>query len=115
MNEKEKMLAARALFRPKLPELPEQCVSCPFRSGNDKEFSEICVRLAMTRPEDGPPAPVTVARARIRMETTLRGEFICHGTAYTRDMALRPQSDHKQCPGATKWFKTHLPPIARKR
>jgi hypothetical protein len=105
---KKQMLAARALFRPKHKELPEQCVSCPFRKGNDKEFQAIVDKLAAANGEAN-PAPLTVVRATIRMDATRVGEFICHHTAYDADMELKDRSHRRQCPGATAWYKSHTP------
>lgn len=95
----------RKCWRPKLKELPEQCISCPFRTGNDKEFGEIVAKL---RAAHGLPAPtkadVGFTRINLRLELKHSGDFICHGTAYTPAMAQRDPSCHRQCPGATAYF-----------
>lgn len=97
----------RDLFIPKLPEMPLQCASCPFREGNDITWGIIVRKLAMFGGVGKPNA----ARARrlIRLETTRIGDFICHGTAYNADMSFRSAVEHRQCPGATKWFRGSHP------
>jgi len=55
----------RALWLPKLKELPEQCASCPFREDNDREFGEVMQRLADSR---GLRVKVLVDDARSRVE-----------------------------------------------
>jgi hypothetical protein len=53
---------------------------------------------------------VTIVRAQLRIEATTRGDFVCHHTAYEGEgMELKTRSQHRQCPGATAWYKTHLP------
>lgn len=106
------LLSMRKLFRPKLSELKEQCPSCPFREGNDKEFGAICMSLASLHQEEY-PAPLAVARRRIQEEVARFGDFICHCSAYNGDMSLKVTKENRQCPGATKWFKTH-PPVGEK-
>lgn len=32
------LIEARKLWMPRYKEMPEQCISCPFREGNDAEF-----------------------------------------------------------------------------
>lgn len=100
-------LAYRQLFRPKLKELSEQCASCPFRNKNHKAWTAVVNRLAEASGVE-PNSPL-IARAMIRGEASRFGDFICHCTAYNPDMTLRDPSEHRQCPGATEWFRTHLP------
>lgn len=105
----------RKLFIPKLPELPEKCESCPFRDGNDAEFSVIVARIAV-RQTDVPIGKMRLAlaahRARhnIRVQVSHQGEFHCHHTAYDRDMNVRPEREHRQCPGATEFYISALEP-----
>lgn len=95
----------RLQFRPKLRELKEQCVSCPFRDGNDKEFGAICSKLVGGGTKKKvTKAQVAKARAQIRDEATRLGDFACHCTVYDADMNLKPHSERRQCPGATKHF-----------
>lgn len=103
-------LKARQLFRPKLPELPTQCVSCPFLEGNDPEWRGLIRRLC-AKAETVNLGAVSAHRARalIHGEATMNGEFACHNTVYTPEMEMRDRKEHRQCPGATKWFKEHLP------
>jgi len=103
---REDVLAGRALFRPKIPECETPCPSCPFSNGNDKEFGAVMNKLAVATGEEF-PVPTSVSRARVRMELQHNGDFICHFTAYNiEDMSLKPRKGHRQCPGATKWYKT---------
>jgi hypothetical protein len=102
----------RALWRPKRKEVPEQCKSCPFRKGNNKEFGEIIKKLGKSHGVDKPS--VAVARASVKMEATQIGDFVCHLTAYNPDMTLRPKSKNLQCKGATEWFKAHGPQVPEK-
>jgi len=94
----------RSLFRPKLPQLKEQCVSCPFRNGNDAEFDEIIKKLDPRLKGKKLRRTAFVARLRIRAEAETIGEFACHHTAYDSEMRLRPESERRQCPGATQVF-----------
>lgn len=98
----------RALFRPKVPEVPTQCASCPFRFGNEKEFGEIVakVRKLGRLPGRVTKQDVFAARMRIWMDVQERGDFLCHGTVYGPDMMGRPQSNWRQCKGATASFHT---------
>jgi len=100
-------LNPRALWTPKRREVPAQCASCPFRVGNDKEFSGILSKLkaklglkpSVKRPE------VVAARCQVRMDLEHTGDFACHHTAYDEAMNERPASEHRQCAGATRWFR----------
>lgn len=87
-----------------------QCPSCPFAKGNDKEFGAVMTKLARAHGEEN-PVPLSVSRAMVRMEiSNMGGDFVCHFTAYNiDDMSLKPRTEHRQCPGATKWFKEHAP------
>ena len=95
----------RQLFRPKLKELPEQCASCPFKDGNDKEWGDVHKRLAAASGVEKPLDP-RISRWKVRDEIIngFSGDFFCHGTAYNYDMTRRPMSEARQCPGATKLF-----------
>lgn len=103
---KAKIKKARAMFMPKRPEMPVQCVSCPFRSGNTAEFMAICNKVAAATGE-GPVSlrQVAGARRRIRLEVSRNGDFYCHSSVYNPDMTQRASSEWLQCPGATRVFK----------
>lgn len=100
------VLRARKLFRPKLAELPVQCASCPFREGNDSEFAAVCEKLAVTGGFEA--QGVSQVRASVKREVAEHGDFACHGSAYL-DGERRDDSEHRQCPGATQWFKSNVP------
>jgi hypothetical protein len=91
----------RLLFRPKHAPLKEQCVSCPFRDGNDTEFAQVIQKLDPTLKGKKLLRHTLAARLRIRDEAKTIGEFSCHHTAYDADMNLRPERERRQCPGAT--------------
>ncbi len=93
---------ARKLWRPKRPELPTQCASCPFRTGNDAEFGRIVARLL-----ERAPTAVEIQYARLEVLKDLRhtGDFMCHGTVYTDDMCLQDETNWRQCPGASACFR----------
>jgi hypothetical protein len=93
----------RNLWRPRHPELTQRCASCPFSKGNDKEFGEVVARLG--KAAGVKPVNQNQARFSIKMEAENSGEFICHGTAYYSDMSLRHPSEHRQCPGASAYYK----------
>lgn len=103
-------MSHRKLWQPRRPQLPAQCASCPFHKDNDAEFSVIVNRL---RKKEGmkPVVPhsktVKEARSRVRLELLClgTGEFLCHGTVYGEDMTIKPMSEHRQCPGAAKFFR----------
>jgi hypothetical protein len=101
---KEAEMNPRELWRPKFKELPESCASCPFKDGNDSEFEAVMQKLADA---NGLEDPVSVheSRGRIRAETEHLGDFRCHGSVYDREMGMRPQAEHRQCPGASAYFK----------
>jgi len=99
----------RTLFRPKLPQLKEPCVSCPFRDGNEDAFAEIVRKLAMQHEASDLSGRklkqrTLMARLQIREEARSRGDFACHQTAYDSNMALKPARERRQCPGATAVF-----------
>lgn len=95
------------MFRPKLKELDEQCPSCPFRKDNPVEFGEIVARLREKHGIPGTPHPMDVLKSRMEVRQTglQTGDFICHCTAYDKDMNEKPASSHRQCPGATAAFR----------
>lgn len=103
----------RSLFRPKLPELQQQCESCPFRSGNDAAFAVILNRLRkmMGLPPMKGKAGIKFARAAVRADIALSGDFACHHTAYEAGdaMTMKPRSEWRQCPGATEAYRTSTP------
>jgi len=95
----------RAMWIPRRKEMPEQCTSCPFRTGNDAEFGDVIKRMCAASGE--PMTKTTALRARfmLKMETEQAGDFICHQSAYDKDMNLRDASENRQCPGATKHYR----------
>lgn len=101
--------ARRKMWRPKVPELPVQCASCPFREGNDAEFAEYFAKLrkALAPSNRAPVRPhdLRFARFQIKIDLHHSGDFICHYTAYTPEMKKRPASEYRQCPGASAFFR----------
>lgn len=95
----------RQFFLPKLPELQEQCPSCPFREGNHEEFGGIVRKLCKVEGKSYHPGRTELARAIIREDAESFGDFACHHTVYNDDMSLKDLRERRQCPGATKWFK----------
>lgn len=107
-SEAEMLEARRTFWRPKRPEVPAQCISCPFRTGNDKEFGDILKKLAIGLNHKRKVGPKTIiaARFRVKMECHEQGDFVCHGTAYEADVTTqRPVTEQRQCVGATEWFR----------
>lgn len=101
--------AARKLWRPKRPEVPEQCASCPFRVGNDTEFAKI---VRILRQQSGivggiTKAIVRFARMSIRMDVSAQGgDLACHYSAYDLQTGkTRPSQDWKQCKGASEFYR----------
>lgn len=99
--------AMRKFFLPKTKEVTEQCVSCPFRAGNDEEWRAILSKL---RAAKGLPGEITkghAARTRneVHEDCANQGEFRCHHSVYNPDMTMKPVSEHRQCKGATLWFR----------
>jgi len=98
------VLEPRQLWRPKLPEMPEQCASCPFRKGNDVEWAGVIAKLAAS----GGKSSVNFEQARklVKLDINMMGgEFHCHLTVYNADMTMKPMSEHKQCPGASRYYR----------
>ncbi len=101
-NERRQM---RQLWTPKRKEMPEQCASCPFRTGNDAEFGLVIAKLCEASGERMTAVTADMARFKLKLETETLGDFICHQSAYDKDMAMRPPVDWRQCPGATRHHK----------
>jgi len=55
------------------------------------------------------PIEVFYARTKIKDDLVHTGVVVCHGTAYTPEMAMRPRTDHRQCKGATDFFRNSCP------
>ena len=91
------------LWKPRLPETT-QCASCPFRAGNDAEFGAVVARLLGTK--KATKAQIKRTRDNVQHDVLMkmRPDFACHATAYDAEMDVRPISEHRQCPGATKAF-----------
>lgn len=97
----------RELWKPQVPELPVQCASCPFLPDNDTEFGVIVDRLrALHGLEKACPLSVFQTRMAVQEEVSGHGDFVCHGTAYTPEMGLRSRNEHRQCPGASKHYRS---------
>lgn len=92
------------MWLPKLPMLEKPCVSCPFSTGNDKEFSEVVKRLDPSLKGISLIAATAAARINIEEEAKTRGDFSCHHTAYDKEMNIKPIREHKQCPGAARVY-----------
>lgn len=96
----------RQLFRPKFPETPTQCASCPFRKDNAKEFGAVVDRLrAANGLGKATKTQVFQSRETLHAEAMRTGDFICHATVYDAKMKTRPRNDWKQCKGATEAFR----------
>lgn len=97
----------RRMWRPKLPEC-EQCPSCPFLTGNDDQLRAVANRLreSMCLPVLASNQSVEFVREQIKADLQHSGDFICHRTAYDLgEGGLRPKEGHRQCPGASKWWR----------
>lgn len=95
-------VSLRACWTPKRQQVP-QCASCPFRPDNDAEFGAVLTRLNRGVPVTA--EQIAEARRRVKEDLQHSGDFVCHGTAYTPDMELRDDSEHRQCAGATEFWK----------
>lgn len=96
----------RELWIPKHPELSEQCASCPFRKGNDKEFAAIVRKLRKKLSHTKTTKfDVAYARMAIYNEVVANGEFSCHHTVYDEASNIKPPEEFRQCPGATKYYR----------
>ncbi len=87
--------------------MPTACASCPFRIGNSEEFGAVVERLRAAEGLRGKTTPKIVGNARMALifETENRGDFICHCTAYDAGMTLKPETEHRQCAGATLYYR----------
>lgn len=97
----------RLLFLPKFPEVSVQCPSCPFRSGNEKEFGEVLRKLTIANGDLSKMTKRKVCSARIQVykDVEHRGDFMCHCSVYDENMKLKQKGEWRQCLGATEWFK----------
>ena|ERR1700722_19497190 len=102
------MIKGRELWKPRHPELPEQCASCPFRVTNVSEFGAVVARLRRSLGIRAKPTKADIGYARMALfqDAFRGGEFICHGTAYYPSMKHRPQTQWRQCPGASVAYRT---------
>lgn len=98
----------RQFWMPRLRPMEQQCASCPFKDGNDKEFGAIHRRLAAAAGVPVHPVSVLTSRMRVRADiaNAPSGDFICHSSAYTPEMTRRPMTQARQCPGATEFYKS---------
>lgn len=98
--------------------IPEACASCPFRDDNNEEFLKKINALRLRHnlePLDDPDEAedaddhvrildaIDNVRYRIEEECERDPDFACHCSVYDENMNVRPVSDHRQCPGATKY------------
>jgi hypothetical protein len=99
----------RDLWRPKYPEREGgQCAGCPFGKDNDKQFGTILSHIRKKAGDDTPITKVDIAAARIQVQMereTMGGDFICHATAYGPGTELNDQSEFRQCPGASEYYR----------
>lgn len=88
-----------------------QCLSCPFRKGNDAEFGAF---MAKIRKLNNVPEPKTegdkffatfFARDKVHKDIATLGDFLCHHTVYTPEMQMTDQEQWRQCPGASVAFR----------
>lgn len=103
-------MSHRKIWRPRRPELPSQCASCPFLKDNDAEFHVFFNRLRVLhgkKPVKSGSKMLKAARQIVRMDivTMGTGEFICHQTVYDQQMKMKPVSEHRQCPGAANFWR----------
>jgi len=109
----EKVLFRRRFWMARFPEAKQPCASCPFRADNDEAFQEVCKQIAEVAGRTVGGTAITrkattdIARLKIRREVRSCGDFVCHSTVYRDDCRERsPESAWRQCPGATRFFKT---------
>lgn len=100
--------APQSLWKPRFPELPEMCASCPFREGNDQAFGDILTRIKKKHGERRPATAreITTARAKVKFDRLFSGEFCCHNTVYDAQMNVQRRGHWKQCAGAAAHFRT---------
>lgn len=110
MNDMRKKM--RQLWKPRRQELAEQCVSCPFRDGNTEAWMEILEKLRQSAPPGTKVKKTPInkrdasrARVTVRMDCMTVGEFACHHSVYDTNMKTKPATEHRQCPGASKFFR----------
>lgn len=112
MSPKKPSPPRRIGWRPRRPEVPEQCASCPFRTGNDAEWRAVVEKLRARLGLEG-PATATILRAgRYQVAQDVlggSGEFACHHTVYDARMDLRDPREHRQCPGASRLYRGDPP------
>lgn len=98
----------RDLWRPKFPEVAVQCVSCPFRTNNYKEFAAVVKRLRAAEGLSGRLTKLIVNFARIMLyeEARAKGDFMCHCTVYDSAMKKKDMREWRQCAGATVVYRT---------
>lgn len=98
----------RSLWRPKRPEVKEQCASCPFREGNDAEFGAVLEKIARSHGNTTTITPAVIQHARLKVIADLQfsGDFVCHHTVYGPGMdEKRDPEERRQCKGATAFFR----------
>lgn len=98
----------RKMWTPQRQEAAAQCASCPFRLGNDQEFAPVVAKLREQAGLKGPVKLLHILGTRLAVfeDLKIRGDFSCHSTVYNPDMTQKDQSQWRQCPGATKAYKT---------
>lgn len=98
----------RSLWIPKRPEVSVQCISCPFKEGNDDEFRKY-VSAFLGR--EASSEDIQKTRIRIKQELKHGGDFMCHCTVYSdiEKMSLNPREEFRQCKGASEYFRSGNP------
>lgn len=101
-REKEIKIELRKTWRPRYPEA-SQCASCPFGEDNDDALLN---RLEQIFPSLGHVADPASVRLKVRQDVAVTGNFVCHQTVWDGRGAKKPESAHRQCAGAAKFFRS---------
>lgn len=100
---KEVIVSMRKFWVPRRKELEKQCASCPFGNGNDEELAN---KLESIFPSHGHIAEPSVVRERVRQDVYQHAEFHCHQTVFTATGDRKPDEGHRQCPGASAFYRS---------
>lgn len=103
---REQIIQGRQCWSPKVPEVDEQCASCPFREDLGA-FHEV---LKLVASANGAPEPneasARLAAYQVKYEDAARGDFLCHLSVYESDYrTMKPRTEHRQCKGASDWYR----------
>lgn len=100
-------------WTPKRKELSQQCVSCPFGKGNGAEFQTVLDKLVEVN--GAGVADPDMSRFLIKKDLkNLGGDFVCHNTVYDEEMKLKDRSQHRQCPGATAFYRAYRATVKKR-